>query len=429
MSSRSRTTRSAVAKAASTSPVSYTAEAAMLSGALACSTGAPGAMAASASTTASRGSYSTSISSRASSATCRLSAITTATGSPTKRTVSVASGCCGAGRNVSSWKKAGIAGGSAPRSAAEKASATPARASAGRTSTERSRACACGLRSTAMCSIPGKRRSSTNAASPRSSRGSSVRRTLAPTAWTPMSALPGLVRGPDRADDPLVAGAPAQVSGERLADLRVARPVLVPQQVVGGEQDAGGAEPALQAVVVPEGLLDRVQPVPGRQSLDRGQVGAVGLDGEQQAGADRLAVHQDGARPAHPVLAPHVRAGQAQVLAQEVGQRAPDRHGALLHGAVDGDPDRLLAYPGSGRGSADRRAFVDVQRVLALPAGGAGLIGGWCRSRSGGAQAADAVGPAGLVAAVSAFPRRCRARARRYSAGPWVSDGGSSVAA
>src|SRR4051794_27506600 len=427
MSSRSRTTRSAVAKAASTSPVSYTAEAAMLSGALACSTGAPGAMAASASTTASRGSYSTSISSRASSATCRLSAITTATGSPTKRTVSVASGYCGAGRNVSSWKKAGIAGCSAPSSAAENASATPARASAGRTSTERSRACACGLRSTAMCSIPGKRRSSTNAASPRSSRGSSVRRTLAPTACTPMSALPGLVGGPDRADDPLVAGAPAEVPGERLADLRFARRVLVPDQVVGGEQDARGAEPALQTVVVPEGLLDRVQPVPGRQPLDRGQLGAVGLDGEQQAGTDRLAVHKHCARAAHAVLAPHVRAGQIQVLAQEVGQRAADRHGALVDAAVDGDPDRPLAYP--ARGSVDRRALVHVQRVLALPAGGAGLLGGWCRSRSGGAQAAEAVGPASPVAAVSAWPSRCRARARRYSAGPWVSDGGSSVAA
>ena len=88
----------------------------------------------------------------------------------------------------------------------------PAARRAARTSTDRIRACACGLRSTAMCSRPGKRMSSTKAASPRSSRGSSMRRTLAPTIFTPMSALPRLVGGLDRAHDPLVAGAPAEVA-------------------------------------------------------------------------------------------------------------------------------------------------------------------------------------------------------------------------
>src|SRR3712207_769863 len=216
-------------------------------------------------------------------------------------------------------------GGLGPRSAAEKASTTPASSRAAPTSTDRMRACAYGLRSTAMCCRPGTRMSSTKAASPRSSRGSSIRRTLAPTIFTPMSALPRLVGGLDRPHDALVAGATAEVAGERLADLRFGDPPLLAQEVVGGHQEAGRAEPTLQAVVLPERLLDGVQLVAGGQALDRGELGSVGLDGEQQAGPDRFTVHQHRAGAAHAVLAADVRAGEAEVLAEEVGERVPDR--------------------------------------------------------------------------------------------------------
>ena len=56
----------------------------------------------------------------------------------------------------------------------------------------------------------------------------------------------------------------------------------------------------------------------------------VDLDGEQQAGAHRLAVHQHRARAADAVLAADVRAGQPEVVAQRVGQQPAHRH-AWLH--------------------------------------------------------------------------------------------------
>ena len=59
------------------------------------------------------------------------------------------------------------------------------------------------------------------------------------------------------------------------------------------------------------------------QSLDRGDLGAVGLDGKRQAGAHAVAVHQYGTRPADAVLAPDVSASQSERLAQEIGQQEP----------------------------------------------------------------------------------------------------------
>ena len=83
----------------------------------------------------------------------------------------------------------------------------------------------------------------------------------------------------------------------------------------------GRAEAALQAVAVAERLLHVAQlPVGGRQALDGGDLGAVGLHGEHQAGAHRVAVEQHRARPAHAVLAAEVGAGEGEVLAEDVGQ-------------------------------------------------------------------------------------------------------------
>jgi hypothetical protein len=48
---------------------------------------------------------------------------------------------------------------------------------------------------------------------------------------------------------------------------------------------------------------------------------AVGLDGQEQAAADGLAVHQHRARSADAMLAADVGAGQAELFAQEIDQR------------------------------------------------------------------------------------------------------------
>ncbi len=93
----------------------------------------------------------------------------------------------------------------------------------------------------------------------------------------------------------------------------------------------------MDSVGLPEGLLQRMQVIHGPQSLDGENLVAIGLHGEHQAGADRLSVEQDGARAAHAVLAADVRAGQTQLVAQEVAQQQARLDGPFILGAVDGD--------------------------------------------------------------------------------------------
>src|SRR5689334_14852072 len=84
--------------------------------------------------------------------------------------------------------------------------------------------------------------------------------------------LPG-GRQADRVHDLLVARAAAQVARQRLADVRVGRVRVALQHLVGGDQQTGGAEAALDGAGVDERLLD------GREfgALAGLRVGALGL--------------------------------------------------------------------------------------------------------------------------------------------------------
>ena len=75
--------------------------------------------------------------------------------------------------------------------------------------------------------------------------------------------------------------------------------------------------------MLPERLLQRVQFVAGSEPLDSAYPRALGLHREHQAGAHRLVVDQHSAGPADAVLAAQVRAGEATILAQRIGQAAP----------------------------------------------------------------------------------------------------------
>ena len=126
----------------------------------------------------------------------------------------------------------------------------------------------------------------------------------------------------------------------------------------------GRAEAALQAVVLPEGLLQRMQHAVLHQALDRRDLGAVGLHREHQARAGRLAVDQHRARPADAVLAADVRAGEPQVLAQEVDQQLA-RRGSGPRGAspltvrrtvIVARSSRALHGPARARARSARRS-------------------------------------------------------------------------
>src|SRR5262247_2089024 len=60
-------------------------------------------------------------------------------------------------------------------------------------------------------------------------------------------------------DDVHVAGAPAQIPRDRLADLLLARVLVSLEQRARGHQHARGAEAALQAVLLGEAFLHRVE--------------------------------------------------------------------------------------------------------------------------------------------------------------------------
>src|SRR5262245_30845166 len=79
-------------------------------------------------------------------------------------------------------------------------------------------------------------------------------------------------------DDVHVAGASAQVSGNGLADLGLARARVARQKRHAGHHHARGAVAALQAVLLPEALLDGMQLAALLQPLDRFQLAPVGLD-------------------------------------------------------------------------------------------------------------------------------------------------------
>src|SRR6266851_4108762 len=144
----------------------------------------------------------------------------------------------------------------------------------------------------------------------------------------------------DGLDDEVVAGAAAEVPGQHLADLLARGRGPLAEKRAGAHDDPGGAVAALEPVLGPERFLHRMQALGGSDAFDGGDAPAVGLDRQHEAGADRLAFQQDGARPAHAVLAAHVGAGQLEVLSQEVGQGLAHLHRALVVAVVDRHPDR-----------------------------------------------------------------------------------------
>jgi hypothetical protein len=128
----------------------------------------------------------------------------------------------------------------------------------------------------------------------------------------------------DGIDDPLVAGATADVARHLLPDGLPAGCGVGVEQMQGAHEHARRAEAALQAVVLDERLLQRVQfPVLALEPLDRGDGGAVGLHPEHQARPRGLPVDEHGAGTADPVLAPEMGTGEPAVLPQGVREGAP----------------------------------------------------------------------------------------------------------
>src|SRR6516165_3048376 len=94
-------------------------------------------------------------------------------------------------------------------------------------------------------------------------------------------------------------------------------------------------------MMVGEGLLQRAERLGRAECLHRLYGPPVRLDAEHKAGACGEPVHQHCAGAADPVLTANVGAGERQVVAQHIGERAARFDGQFVLGAVHREPDRM----------------------------------------------------------------------------------------
>src|SRR5207245_11704008 len=124
----------------------------------------------------------------------------------------------------------------------------------------------------------------------------------------------------NRLHDVDVAGAAAEISGDRPSDVGLTGRGAFLQQRVAGHQHAGRTESALQSVLLKEAFLDWIELAIFLQSFDSHDLTAVGLNGERRTRLYGLAVEQDGARAARRCFAPDVSACQGEHLAAEMDE-------------------------------------------------------------------------------------------------------------
>src|SRR5262245_38541957 len=311
--------------------------------------------------TGSSGSYSTRMAFIASKAVSSSTAATAATGSPTKRTLSVPSAC-------SSWLTGRMPNGIG-RSRPVRIAITPGIARARVVSIETMRACGTCARWILQCSMRGRKRSSAKRVAPVHSASPSTLRTGFPTTLRRglrASAMEGLVGGHrtgvaqaprgqlDRLEDLEVPGTAAEVARQRLAGPIARRLGVALEQLPGGAQDPGRAVAALGGPELRERGLQGVRRVRPRQALDGDDRPSLALDREDEARQHRAPVEQDGAGAALPQLAAVLGPGEPEVLAQRLEERPVRCDRRLDRLAVHHEADQNLA--GRRRGRAPARA-------------------------------------------------------------------------
>src|SRR5262249_12401992 len=149
-------------------------------------------------------------------------------------------------------------------------------------------------------------------------------RTASPSPWLRPLSRRHLLGGPlDGLDDVVVARAAAEVAFEPVADLALRGPWVPLEELRGGHDHARCAEAALEAVLLPEAFLDRMELPILRHPFDRLHLGALTLDGQQRARLHRLAIHVHRAGATLARVAPHVRAGEPGQLADVVNEQQP----------------------------------------------------------------------------------------------------------
>ena len=126
----------------------------------------------------------------------------------------------------------------------------------------------------------------------------------------------------DGLDDVHVSRAATDVPRESPANLFFRWIGIVGEQREAAEHHPRRAEPALQAVLLFERLLDRMQ-LACADRLHRRQLPPIGLDRQHRAGLDRHAVEQNRAGAAMARITTDMGTGQAQPLPDEMDEQQP----------------------------------------------------------------------------------------------------------
>ena len=139
----------------------------------------------------------------------------------------------------------------------------------------------------------------------------------------------------------MVAGAAADIAFQLVPDGVLVELAAVPVDDIDRRHDhARRAIAALQAVIVAERGLHRVQFVAFRDAFDGGDIGAVGLSDQHGAGLDRPAVDMDDAGAALAGIAADMGTGQVQMFAQQMDKKGPvldlGRDRLAVHRQFDG---------------------------------------------------------------------------------------------
>src|SRR5680860_523729 len=141
----------------------------------------------------------------------------------------------------------------------------------------------------------------------------------------------------ERSKNRPVAGAPADVAGQRLSNLEFRRMRVRLQEVGTGDDDTGSAETALNRSRCKHRFLHGVQITVRGQALDGCHVGTLGIGSHDEARTDRFTIEDHGARTALSLFTCILRARQVEIVSQDVQQTLESCNIADALFAVDGD--------------------------------------------------------------------------------------------
>src|ERR1700722_3526748 len=155
----------------------------------------------------------------------------------------------------------------------------------------------------------------------------------------------------DCIDDAVIGAAAAEIAAHPLAQLIVTERYRLCLEIRGdvtrhapaklrrhADRRAdltGRAIAALEPVVFDERLLQGMKRARGAEALDGGDLAAFVLNCQSEAGIDALAIDQDCAGAARPLIAPLLCPEKVQMLAQQIEKRRSHVHFPLHFAAID----------------------------------------------------------------------------------------------